>query len=43
MRTTVLSIGALAMGLASAHEYPNCVRHPGPVGTGSVYTMIIRC
>lgn len=25
MRTTVLSLGALALGLASAHEYPNCV------------------
>jgi hypothetical protein len=24
MRTSVLSLGALALGLASAHEYPNC-------------------
>lgn len=25
MRTSVLSLGALALGLASAHQYPDCV------------------
>jgi hypothetical protein len=25
MRTSTLSLGALAVGLAAAHTYPNCV------------------